>query len=162
MMNDLVVRRASAGDLSAVFQLDRAVAEAPHWPEAEYAVILDQFCADKSVSRCFFVAVLEKTIVGFAIGKAIGTGPSGLAELESVAVDSAARRRGGGAALCRAVIDWSRERGVRELQLEVRAGSDGPIALYRRLGFVEFGRRKAYYRERGEDALLMRLELAEG
>jgi ribosomal-protein-alanine N-acetyltransferase len=48
---------------------------------------------------------------------------------------------------------------VRALELEVRAGSGGAIALYAGLGFVVAGRRVGYYREPVEDALLMRLDL---
>jgi ribosomal-protein-alanine N-acetyltransferase len=45
------------------------------------------------------------------------------------------------------------------LELEVRAGSIGAIALYSSVGFVVAGRRRDYYREPVEDALLMRLDL---
>jgi ribosomal-protein-alanine N-acetyltransferase len=46
------------------------------------------------------------------------------------------------------------------LELEVRAGRAGAIALYTGLGFVIVGRRRRYYREPVDDALLMRLDLA--
>jgi [ribosomal protein S18]-alanine N-acetyltransferase len=45
------------------------------------------------------------------------------------------------------------------VELEVRAGSAGAIALYERLGFVAVGRRPGYYRSPVEDAVLMRLEV---
>jgi ribosomal-protein-alanine N-acetyltransferase len=45
------------------------------------------------------------------------------------------------------------------LELEVRAGSGGAIALYSGLGFVVAGLRKGYYKEPDEDAVMMRLEL---
>jgi ribosomal-protein-alanine N-acetyltransferase len=64
--------------------------------------------------------------------------------------------------LCLAVADWCRDRGARALELEVRAGSVGAIALYDGLGFVVAGRRAGYYREPAEDALLMRLALIDG
>ena len=101
------------------------------------------------------VADAEGRLLGFAVGKVIGFG---LGELESVAVDSAARRKGVGRALCEAVIDWCRGQGAEGMELEVRAGSAGAIALYSGLGFVVVGRRKGYYREPVEDALLMKLE----
>ena len=46
------------------------------------------------------------------------------------------------------------------MELEVRAGSVGAIALYKRLGLVAVGRRPGYYRSPMEDAVLMRLEVA--
>jgi ribosomal-protein-alanine N-acetyltransferase len=111
------------------------------------------------VRRCFFVAEAEGLLLGFAVGKVIGLNVEGVAELESVAVEAAARRRGVGRALCAAVAEWCGERGAAALELEVRAGSAGAIALYGGLGFLVAGRRVGYYLEPAEDALLMRLDL---
>jgi ribosomal-protein-alanine N-acetyltransferase len=159
-MNGLVVRQARGADLAGVVRLERAVAEAPHWPDAEYEAIMDQLGGEGTVRRCFFVAELDGRVVGFAIGKAIGSGAEGLGELESVAVEGTARRMGAGRALCGAVIDWCRSLGLGELELEVRAASGGAVALYRGLGFAAAGRRSGYYQEPADDALLMHLDLA--
>jgi [ribosomal protein S18]-alanine N-acetyltransferase len=154
------VRVAGAGDLARVVELERAISEAPHWGDGEYAAIVN---ADKrtdgAVRRCLLVAEADGRVVGFAVGKVIGTGGGSVAELESVAVEGAARRRGVGSALCGAVIGWSGEQGAEALELEVRAGSGDAIALYGGLGFVVVGRRVGYYREPADDAVLMRLEL---
>jgi len=170
----LLVRVGSAEDLAGVVALERSVAEAPHWSEAEYSGIVG--ARGGGVRRCLFVAEADGRLVGFAVGKVIGTGPDCLAELESVVVDAGARRGGVGRALCEAVMDWCRGEGAVAMELEVRAGSAGALALYGELGFVAVGRRAAYYPgisdrtaygaavyEEGpaEDALLMRLELAE-
>ena len=101
----------------------------------------------------------ERRLLGFAVGKVVGSGLEWVGEIESVAVDGAARRRGMGRSLCEAVIAWCRRQGARAVELEVRAGSVGAIALYGRLGFVSVGKRKGYYWEPVEDALLMKLEL---
>jgi ribosomal-protein-alanine N-acetyltransferase len=53
------------------------------------------------------------------------------------------------------VIVWSRNAGASELELEVRESSEGALALYRSLGFVEQARRREYYRNPTEDAVLM-------
>jgi ribosomal-protein-alanine N-acetyltransferase len=151
------VRVAEAGDVAGVVALERGIAEAPHWAEAEYVAISDKD-GDGAVRRCFFVAEGEGLLLGFAVGKVIGSDADGLGELESVAVEASARRCGVGRALCAAVADWCREQGVRAMELEVRAGSDGAIALYGEMGFVVAGRRVGYYREPVEDALLMRLD----
>jgi ribosomal-protein-alanine N-acetyltransferase len=42
--------------------------------------------------------------------------------------------------------------------LEVRAGNAGAQALYRKFGYEEAGRRPRYYKDNGEDAILMTLE----
>jgi len=152
------VRAAEAADVGRVVALERGIAEAPHWAEAEYAAMVDVGKAGSAVRRCFFVAEAEGRLVGFAVGKVIGSS-EGLGELESVAVEAVARRGGVGKALCAAVGGWCREWGAARLELEVRAGSAGAISLYAGLGFEVVGRRVGYYREPVEDALLMRLDL---
>jgi ribosomal protein S18 acetylase RimI-like enzyme len=72
------------------------------------------------------------------------------------------RGRGVGSALLAAAIEWARERGLHKLSLSVFAHNAAAIALYRKFGFVEEGRRvKHYRRESGElwDALEMGLLL---
>lgn len=152
------MRVAESADVGGVVALERGIAEAPHWAETEYVAIIGKG-DDGAIRRCFFVAEAEGRLLGFAVGKVIGSDADGLGELESVAVEAAARRRGVGRALCAAVADWCKGKGVRALELEVRAGSEGAIALYAGMGFVVAGRRAGYYREPVEDALLMRLDL---
>jgi ribosomal-protein-alanine N-acetyltransferase len=154
------VRVAGAADLAGVVTLERAIAEAPHWVEAEYAAIVDAAGdVDGAVRRCLLVAEREERLLGFAVGKVIGWGTGGVGELESVAVDPAVRRGGVGRALCRAVVEWCRQKGAASVDLEVRAESRGAIALYAGLGFVASGRRGWYYKDPAEDAVLMRLDL---
>ncbi len=157
------IRPAIATDLDEVLALERAAAEAPHWPEAEYGAILisrEGNCEQPAgARRCLFVAQTAGHLVGFAVGKSVGTGQDCLAELESVAVEAGARRAGVGRALCVAVADWCRAQGAAALELEVRAASAGAIALYRGMGFAVQGRRRSYYEAPADDALLMRLIL---
>jgi ribosomal-protein-alanine N-acetyltransferase len=158
---DFRVLVAEAEDVSAVLALERDIAEAPHWAEAEYAAIIKvHIAADSPVHRCLLVAKAKGRLVGFAVGKVIGSGMEGLGELESIAVDGSARRMGVGRELCSSVFAWCERQNVTVVELEVRAGSGGAIALYTGLGFVVTGRRTKYYREPVEDAVLMRLDLA--
>ena len=72
------------------------------------------------------------------------------------------RGRGVGSALMAAAIEWARERDLHKLSLSVFAHNDAAIALYRKFGFVEEGRRvKQYRRSSGElwDAIDMGLLL---
>jgi len=46
-------------------------------------------------------------------------------------------------------------RGVRRVTLEVRPSNRAALNLYNRLGFVSAGRRKGYYSDTGEDAIIM-------
>jgi [ribosomal protein S18]-alanine N-acetyltransferase len=151
------IRPAEAKDLPQIIALERATPEAPHWPEAEYLAILNP--QTHEVRRCLFIAESDETLIGFAVGKAIGAPPDTFAELESIAVATTSRRIGAGRSLCHAIIHWSRQQGASSLELEVRAASSGPIALYQQLGFTTVGRRAAYYHAPSDDALLMTLHL---
>jgi ribosomal protein S18 acetylase RimI-like enzyme len=56
------------------------------------------------------------------------------------------RGRGVGSALLAAAVAWSRERGLHKLSLSVFPHNTAAIALYRKFGFVEEGRRVKHYR----------------
>jgi ribosomal-protein-alanine N-acetyltransferase len=154
------VRVAEVGDLAEVVALERGIAEAPHWAETEYAAIVSDEKGEGAIRRCFFVVEAEGRLVGFAVGKVIGSGKGGIGEVESVAVAAAARRGGAGRALCAAIVEWCKGLEATAVELEVRVGSAGAIALYTGLGFVAAGRRGWYYKDPAEDALLMRLDLS--
>jgi ribosomal-protein-alanine N-acetyltransferase len=110
---------------------------------------------ESTVVRLLLIAELGGDLAGFLVASAPAAGS---VEIESVLVAEELRRRGVGRALCRAVIDWASELGVEAVDLEVRASS-GAGQLYRVMGFVAVGRRRRYYREPEEDAVLMRLEV---
>src|SRR6266851_5733793 len=72
------VRVAEAADVVGVVALERGLAEAPHWAEGEYAAMVDADKADSAVRRCFFVAEAEGRLLGFAVGKVIGSNGEGV------------------------------------------------------------------------------------
>jgi ribosomal-protein-alanine N-acetyltransferase len=152
----LEIRPAAAADLHELFALERAILTAPHWPRGAYnAILAEDIFAPR---RCLVVAADAEAgpLLGFSVGV---VHPAGDAELESVAVAENARRRGIGRALCEAVAEWCRFQGAIELLLEVRAASDGAMALYTKLGFAQVGRRVGYYRDPPDDAVVMRMAL---
>jgi RimJ/RimL family protein N-acetyltransferase len=105
-----------------------------------------------------FVAVADHRVVGSIHVEASrhGYGEIGMA----IARDW--RGRGVGSALMNAAIAWARERGLHKFSLSVFAHNAAAIALYRKFGFVEEGRRvKHYRRSNGElwDAIEMGLLL---
>ena len=79
--------------------------------------------------------------------------------INNIAVRPALRRRGLGTALLDAAIAYGTQMGANTCWLEVRAGNLTAQALYERHGFAIVGRRKNYYREPPEDALIMRASL---
>lgn len=157
------IRAARADDIESIIALERSIASAPHWPEAEYAAIPGADTGG-AVRRCLLVAERDakerqRDLIGFSVGKVVGTGADAVAELESVAVAEQARGTGVGRALCEAAIKWSQAEGAANVELEVRSANISSIALYERLGFVRTGLRKGYYRDPEEDAVLMQRQI---
>lgn len=144
------VRRGAPADLPAIRQIEQECKETPRWNDAVWGEIL----VAQGAERVCFVVEAADGVVGFAVAH----GSIEPAELESVAVAPAARRRGVGRALCEAAMEWCKER-TTVLELEVRASSEGALALYGSLGFREQGRRRMYYRDPQDDAVLMSVEL---
>ena len=153
-MTRATIRLATAGDLPAILAIERCISELPHWNEAEYCRYLS---VDAGVERCLLVAEDDEygELAGFAA--AAVHREAAVAELESVAVLSGSRRGGLGRRLCGAAVEWCRVRDAAAVDLEVRAGSDDAIALYHSLGFAVVGRRKGYYANPADDAVLMSL-----
>jgi RimJ/RimL family protein N-acetyltransferase len=98
---------------------------------------------------------LEGTFVAVAGTEVVGSlnvelSRFGFGEI-GMAVARPWRGRGVGSALLAAAIEWARERGLHKLSLSVFPHNAAAIALYRKFGFVEEGRRvKQYRRASGE------------
>ena len=79
-------------------------------------------------------------------------------DMMNIAVLPEARRAGIGEWLILSLIELLKDRGSRSLALEVRASNTPAISLYKKLGFLQVGRRPNYYRSPREDALILRKE----
>ena len=79
-------------------------------------------------------------------------------DMMNVAVHPDHRRRGIARQLIDALIQALKERGSHSLTLEVRSSNAPAICLYNQLGFEEAGRRRNYYCNPKEDALILRKE----
>lgn len=77
------------------------------------------------------------------------------AEVMSVAVDPEFRGQGIGTILFGELIDAVKLRGATAITLEVRPSNTAAIKLYESFGLRSVGRRKGYYLDNGEDALIM-------
>jgi ribosomal-protein-alanine N-acetyltransferase len=139
-------------DLEAVMALAEGLVEAPHWPRKVYEAALDRKALRE---RMGLVAEDARgRLGGFAIASLTG----GEAELESIAVTLEWQRRGVARALFEELAGRLRGRGVGKIFLEVRESNSGAREFYRAVGFAEAGRRRAYYAEPPEDAVVMRME----
>ena len=94
---------------------------------------------------------------GFILCRSI----AGEAEILTIAVDPAARRRGWGAALVELAAGVAAETGAEALFLEVAVDNAAAIALYQATLFAKVGLRKGYYPhpDGAKDAVVMRRAL---
>jgi [ribosomal protein S18]-alanine N-acetyltransferase len=83
----------------------------------------------------------------------------GEVRINNIAVRREARRRGHGEALLRHLMELGRSLGCTQATLEVRPSNGPALALYMKLGFQVVARRKGYYSDTHEDALVMRCPL---
>ena len=79
-------------------------------------------------------------------------------DMMNVAVHPDYRKQGIATALIVGLVEELRKRGSQCLTLEVRASNENAISVYQKLQFQEVGRRKNYYRNPKEDALILRKE----
>jgi ribosomal protein S18 acetylase RimI-like enzyme len=98
---------------------------------------------------------LDGTLVAIAGAEIVGSvhvelSRFGFGEI-GMAVAHEWRGRGVGSALLTTAIQWARERGLHKLSLDVFAHNASAIALYRKFGFVEEGRRVKHYRRASGD-----------
>ncbi|MDR0840239.1 MAG: ribosomal protein S18-alanine N-acetyltransferase [Christensenellaceae bacterium] len=77
------------------------------------------------------------------------------AHITNVAVAPDCRRRGFARLLMREMFRTALLHGAGHMTLEVRETNLGAQALYAGLGFLQSGRRKGYYSDTGEDALIL-------
>ena len=141
-----MIRRATADDSPVLARL-HAAAFAEPWSEAALAGLVGG-------SGAFALTGDD----GFILVRAL----AGEAEILTLAVSPAARRRGLGRALVQAAAASARQAGAESLFLEVAADNAAALALYADCGFEPVGRRNAYYRRRHEramDALVLRKTL---
>ncbi len=102
-------------------------------------------------STVFFLARVEEKVVGY--GGMYTVLDEGYVTNIGVLPDF--RRRGIGAKIVKELINFSVEKALSFLSLEVRVSNLAAIELYKSFGFEEVGKRKNFYRLPNEDALIM-------
>ncbi len=81
-------------------------------------------------------------------------------EIENIAVNGPARRRGLGTRLLGEFMTLVEKRGGKHVFLEVRESNRAARALYEKWAFVESGKRKSYYHNPEEDALVLKFSFS--
>lgn len=137
--------------------LERGCSSAAHWTEQQYRALF----ASGAVQRLALVAERmadtpgEPNLSGFLV--ALHLAPEW--ELENIIVAPEARRKGVAMQLVERLLAAARETHSESVFLEVRESNLAARGLYRKLGFRQTGRRKSYYTNPLEDAVLCSLIL---
>lgn len=147
-MSEVRIREMRASDLEAVNAIEQCSYSVP-WSDVTFRGLLRRRDAE------LLVAEQDERVVGYAVfWQVLDQG-----ELGNVAVTPEARRHGVARRLLAAMMERATARGVQELFLEVRPSNRGARQLYDSFGFIPVGRRRNYYQEPVEDAVVMRVLL---
>jgi ribosomal-protein-alanine N-acetyltransferase len=140
---DLQIRRLTYADLPQVIAIERRAFPTP-WSLAMFVLELSK------PSGICLAALREDRIVGYLVCSRYDT----VWHLMNVAVDDRLLRQGIATALIERLFELA-DRPHEQYTLEVRTSNEGAIRLYERFGFKAAGRRRAYYHDNREDALIM-------
>ena len=144
-MKDLTVRLATQQDAKAIAKLERICFATPWSEEA----LVQEITQNKLA--LYVVAEMDELLVGYAgVWGIIDEG-----HITNVAVHPSFRRKGIGEALMRELLQHCAKSGFCSQTLEVRPSNEVALELYKKMGFSEVGRRKGYYADNGEDALIL-------
>ena len=139
-------------DLDAVLAIERECFPTP-WSRAMFSEELGREYSDALVA--------QPSEGGGVAGYAVCWTVAGESHLLNIAVGPAFRGRGVACLLLSECIRRGARGGSDRIHLEVRAGNDDAIRLYRGHDFVFMGVRKGYYTDSGEDAILLSREIRE-
>ncbi len=131
------IRRGGADDLDAVAAIQQASPGAAGWKVADY------------LEQEFLVALEGSRIVGFLVARTLVAGER---EILNLAVAPDFRRKG----VARALLDRALEGFCGEVFLEVRESNGVAQKFYKSLGFKELSKRKGYYENPPETAIVMK------
>jgi ribosomal-protein-alanine N-acetyltransferase len=144
-------------DIDQVVEIEQSLTGAPHWSRSAYMTAVDPHAVPRRIA---LVAEApggdeprQSVLAGFAVASLLPP----QAELETIAVAAQFQRRGLAGQLFSVLVDELRAVRITDLTLEVRASNQPALGLYGRAGFLEIARRRRYYHDPVEDAVLMHL-----
>ena len=145
MPSEAIIRRMTLGDLDEVTAIEEATFAHP-WTRENYRSELTT-----NVAARYLAAEIDGHIVGFA-GAWVILDES---HITNIAVSEPWRGRGLGRKLTLALLQYVSNLGAAYATLEVRESNTPAKNLYASLGFISVVRRRKYYENNGEDALIM-------
>lgn len=157
------IRKATPHDIRPMMELAAESATAAHWTEQQYRDVLSAavkvhrlaIVAEGSPEAGSDPAAPARDLLGFLIARSLARE----CELENIVVSPAARRTGIGKQLLDTLKLAASETDCESVFLEVRESNQAARAFYESVGFQLDGRRKLYYSNPSEDAVLYRLSI---
>jgi [ribosomal protein S18]-alanine N-acetyltransferase len=164
------IRAAIPEDIPHIIEIERSSHTAAHWSEEQYRLAIDS--ARDGLERMVLVAEIDGSLIAeFKVktpdasrekreGRDILAGflaarhVEGEWELENIVVGPELRGRGIGTQLIEALLEHMRATNAGAVFLEVRESNTAARKLYQKAEFRETGRRKLYYSDPAEDAIL--------
>ena len=144
MLTTPTIRGFTPEDLDAVLAIQSSSPGSARWSRADYEQVLRGDFAG-------WIAEFETGIRGFAVARRMADE----IEILNLAVAADVRRTKIGTALLREAMQWGKEGRAHRAFLEVRDTNFAAILFYERNGFLGVGRRRHYYANPEEDALLL-------
>ena len=156
----LVLELMREADISTVQEIEREIFATP-WPRnayyrelasrssAHYVILRQEGNVEKPES--FRASELDPSIIGYG----------GMwrmydeAHVTTIGVRRDLQHRGYGRALFAGLVQAAYDMGAKWVTLEVRTTNENAMRMYEAFGFKVIGRRKGYYTDNGEDAIVM-------
>jgi ribosomal-protein-alanine N-acetyltransferase len=140
---ELELRKLTYADLPQVIAIERRAFPTP-WSLAMFVLELSK------PSGICLIGLLEGRIVGYLVCSRYDT----VWHVMNVAVDDRLRRSGIAGRMLERLFELA-DRPNEQYTLEVRTSNEAAIKLYERYAFRTAGRRRGYYHDNREDALIM-------
>lgn len=142
------IRKMKVEDIPEVVEIDRSSFTLP-WTERSFKYEV----TENSAARCWVTEVDGQVAAMLVLWIIVDE-----AHIATIATHPKFRRRGFAKKMLTRSLVAAREEGMQKALLEVRARHVVAQKIYCDIGFVEVGRRPMYYRDNGEDAVLMTME----
>ncbi len=149
LMTKVIIREMILDDIDEIYEIEKRSFSMP-WSKSSFY----QEISDNLVAHYYVIGVNNNLIGYIGIWKILDEG-----HITNVAIDPDYRGKGYSKQLVSYALDEMEKLEVRRFTLEVRETNIIAQKLYSKFGFSVEGRRKKYYTDTQEDALLMWLSL---
>jgi ribosomal-protein-alanine N-acetyltransferase len=147
-LDNLKIERMTLADIPEVVKIERESFSDP-WEVESFLLDL------KNKNAYPLVAKIEGKVIGYTSLWIV----EDEMDIANIAVAPEQRSQGMGKKLMQHILDLAKEKKCKKVSLDVRESNSSALKLYKSFGFEKKGRRKKYYQNPPEDALILIKEL---